>query len=120
MAWLNSNAQAFSTKAIDSITQRMDLEASSNAKSIRLDSSITAVAGGLQYTKTTFIAHVDPSGKRVYRIDWNRFGEFYCYATIYYFEGSAIKGIVKQKFRQTDTNPQCEVNSAFTSEMMRL
>ena len=67
-------------------------------------------------TDVTFVAYTDPSTNKVHKIIWNTEGDYYCFVTIYYSKDLAIKGLVKAKYRVTDTNPEFETNSVFYYE----
>ena len=59
-----------------------------------------------------FIVCLD-SNSQLQKVIWN-WGEpacFYQYVSIYYGNNFAFKEVVKARYRQTDTNPECETNT---------
>jgi len=106
------SAQTFSTTLVDSVTSSIDKDTSLSAKTITLD-TLYSYYGAMIKTEDTFVVYLDPSSNQVYKIVWNNEGAFYTYVTIYYYKGFAIKGIVRAKYRRTDTNPEFETHSVF-------
>jgi hypothetical protein len=94
------------------LTNIIDKDKSLVAKQISLD-TLHSAYGSTVKTEVTFDALIHPTTNTVYKIIWNNEGNYYCYVTIYYYQGSAVKGIVKAKYKQTDTNPEFEPNSVF-------
>ena len=105
--------QTLSTSIVDSLTNSIEQDSSFKAKTIVLDTLWSADDGTLVKTEVTFIAYVHPKTNHVHKIVCNNEGDYYNYVTIYYNKGGAIKGIVKAKYRRTDTNPEFETISVF-------
>ena len=107
-----SSGQSLSTGIVDSVTNQIDKDTSLKAKGISLD-TLHSAYGTMVKTEVSFVAYTDPTTSQVRKIVWNNEGDYYCFVTIYYYKGNAVKGIVKAKYRRTDTNPQFETHSAF-------
>ncbi|NCU05031.1 MAG: hypothetical protein GXC73_13705 [Chitinophagaceae bacterium] len=63
--------------------------------------------------EATFTAVTDVKTNRLRKIIWDNPGEYYSFVTLYYNKNGAIKGLIKAKYRATDTNPEHECNSIF-------
>ena len=104
--------QTSPTTIVDSIANSIDKDTSLTAKTITLD-TLHSAYGALVKTEVTFIAYSNPITNCVRKIVWNNEGNYYDYVTIYYHKGDAIKGIVKARYKRTDTNPEFETHSVF-------
>jgi len=107
--------QTSSTTIVDSIANSIDKDTTLKAKTITLD-TLHSAYGALVKTEATFLAYTDPSTNQLHKIVWNNEGSYYSFVTIYYNNGFAIKGLIKAKYRRTDTNPEFETNSVFYYE----
>lgn len=107
--------QTESIKIADSVAYSIDKDTTLESKLISLDTFHIAY-GTLVKTEMTFLAYINPITNQVHKIVWNNEGNYYSFVTIYYNSGAAIKGLVKAKYRRTDTNPEFETTSVFYYE----
>ncbi len=111
-ASLLATGQSDLTKIVDSVTYSIDKDTTLKENLITLD-TLHSAYGALVKTEATFLAYTDTKTNRLHKIVWNNEGNYYAFVTIYYNNGTAIKGQVKAKYRRTDTNPEFETNSVF-------
>ena len=102
----------FSIERVDSITKIIDRDTSLKVSTIRLDTLYMANGTPIK-VEATFTAVTDMKTNRLKKIVWNNPGEYYSLVTLYYTKNGAIKGLIKAKYRVTDTNPEHECNSIF-------
>ena len=111
ISW-SSFEQFRSASAVDSLTRIIDQDKALITKSITLD-TVQTVDGYSRRTEVDFVAFLDPITNIVRKIIWNSGGNYYSHVTIYYYQGFAVKGCVKAKYKETDTNPEFETNIVF-------
>jgi hypothetical protein len=94
----------------DSISLRID----STLKLISEKHSIDTVFNseyGKEELKEDFEVYRDPETNQCVKITITEHGSYFRYVEFYFHNGKAFKGQVHERFRQTDTNPEVELNT---------
>jgi hypothetical protein len=109
-----AKGQVLNFKVIDSVVVNIDSDTSLVVNNVTLDTICFIEKGQRLKLQDFFTVYRKGGSKKIVKITWNRYdGEYYDLFTLYYKNGKAIKGIVKAKFRRTDTNPALETITIF-------
>lgn len=108
-----AEGQSLATGRIDNMATSIDNDTSLQSRVVFLDTLYKEPYGAMVKEEVSFTVYYDPKFNQIRKIVWNNEGKYYCYVTIYYHQGNAVKGVVKATYHRTDTNPEFETNTVF-------